>query len=58
MGSYRGHWEGDTLVVESTNFTNKTAFQGSSENMRLVERFTRLDNDTIRYQFKVEDPST
>jgi len=57
-GSSRGHWEGETLVVETTNFTNKTAFQGSSEKMRLVERFTRLAEDTIRYQFTVEDPAT
>ena len=57
-GSYRGHWEGETLVVETTNFTDKTAFQGSSENMRLIERFTRVADDTIRYQFTVEDPST
>ena len=57
-GSYLGHWEGETLVVESTNFTNKTAFQGSSENMRLTERFTRVAEDTIRYQFTVDDPAT
>src|SRR5207249_1959434 len=53
-----GRWDGDTLVVESTNFTDKTAFQGASENMRLTERFTRVDEDTIRYQFTVEDPAT
>jgi hypothetical protein len=58
MGSYRGRWEGDTLVVESTNFTDKTAFRGASENMRLTERFTRVADDTIRYQFTVDDPST
>ncbi len=58
MGSYRGRWEGDTLVVETTNFTDKTAFRGSSENMRLTERFTRVDEDTIHYQFTVDDPST
>jgi hypothetical protein len=58
MGSYRGRWEGETLVVETINFTDKTAFQGSSENMRLTERFTRVDADTIRYQFTVEDPAT
>ena len=58
MGSYRGHWEGETLVVETTNFTGKTAFQGSSENMRLIERFTRVAEDTILYQFTVEDPAT
>jgi hypothetical protein len=57
-GSSRGHWEGETLVVETTNFTNKTAFQGSSEKMRLIERFTRVAEDTIRYQFTVEDPAT
>lgn len=57
-GSSRGRWEGETLVVETTNFTDRTAFQGSSENMHLTERFTRLSNDTIRYQFTVEDPGT
>jgi hypothetical protein len=57
-GSYVGRWEGETLVIESTNFTNKTAFQGSSENMRLTERFTRVAEDTIRYQFTVDDPAT
>jgi len=57
-GSSRGRWEGETLVVETTNFTNKTAFQGSSEKMRLVERFTRVADDMIRYQFTVEDPAT
>jgi len=57
-GSYRGHWEGQTLVVETTNLTDKFAFQGASENMRLTERFTRMDEDTIRYQFTVEDPAT
>ena len=57
-GSSRGHWEGDTLVVETTNFNGKNAFQGSSENMRLTERFTRVDEDTISYQFTVDDPAT
>jgi hypothetical protein len=57
-GSYLGHWEGETLVVESTNFTDKTGFQGSSENMRLTERFTRVAEDVIRYQFTVDDPAT
>src|SRR5205814_1085576 len=58
MGSYTGRWEGDTLVVETTNFTDKTAFQGSSENMRLTERFTRVDENTVMYKFTVDDPST
>jgi hypothetical protein len=58
MGSYRGRWEGDTLVVETTNFTDKTAFRGSSQNMRLTERFTRVDEDTIVYRFTIDDPDT
>jgi len=58
MGSGRGHWDGDTLVVETTNFNGKNPFRGSSENMRLVERFTRVDENTIRYQFTVDDPDT
>ena len=57
-GSSRGRWEGETLVIETTNFTDRTAFQGSSEKMRLVERFTRVADDSIRYQFTVEDPAT
>ncbi|NOT28162.1 MAG: hypothetical protein HOP16_18935 [Acidobacteria bacterium] len=58
LGSSRGRWDGETLIVETANFTDKTAFQGSSENMRLTERFTRVDEDTIRYRFTVDDPST
>ena len=57
-GDSRGHWEGDTLVVETTNFTNKSAFRGTSENMRLIERFRRMDANTLLYQFTVEDPAT
>jgi len=57
-GSSRGRWEGQTLVIETTNLTDKFAFQGSSENMRLTERFTRMDAETLRYQFTVDDPST
>ena len=59
QGSYRGRWEGETLVVESKNFNGKSGFpQNASENMRMTERFTRVDPDTIRYQFTVDDPST
>jgi hypothetical protein len=58
MGDSRGHWEGDTLVVDTTNFTDKTAFRGSSQNLHVVERFRRADADTIMYQFTVDDPST
>jgi hypothetical protein len=57
MGDPRGHWEGDTLVVESTNFTSKTHFRGSDENLHLVERFSRTGPDTILYQFTVDDPT-
>ena len=58
MGDSRGHWEGDTLVVDTTNFTDRTAFRGSSENLHVVERFRRVDADTVLYQFTVDDPST
>jgi hypothetical protein len=57
-GSSTGRWDGETLVIETTNFTDKTSFQGSSEKMRLIERFTRVAEDTILYQFTVEDPAT
>ena len=57
-GDSRGHWEGDTLVVETTHLTNRTAFRGASENMRLTERFRRMDADTLLYQFTVDDPET
>jgi hypothetical protein len=58
MGDSVGRWEGDTLVVDTTNFTAKTQFQGSSENLHVVERFTRVDPKTILYRFTVDDPST
>src|SRR2546426_9875845 len=51
LGDSRGHWEGDTLVVETTNFNGKNPLRGSSENMRVIERFTRLAADTIQYRF-------
>jgi hypothetical protein len=57
-GDPRGHWEGNTLVVESTNFSSKTSFRGSGENLRLVERFTRTANDAMTYEFTVSDPTT
>jgi hypothetical protein len=57
-GDSRGRWDGDTLVVETTNFNGKNPLRGSSENMRIVERFTRVDPDTIDYRFTVEDEST
>jgi hypothetical protein len=57
-GSSRGHWEGDTLVVETTNFRTETDFRGTSKNMRLTERFTRIAPDILLYQFTVNDPET
>ncbi|MBV8843388.1 MAG: hypothetical protein JO307_11310 [Bryobacterales bacterium] len=57
LGDSRGHWEGDTLVVDTTNFSNKTNFRGADENLHLIERFTRTGPDTVVYQFTVEDPS-
>jgi hypothetical protein len=58
LGDSRGHWEGDTLVVDTVNFTDKTSFRGSGANLHLVERFTRLDADTLEYRFTVDDPTT
>jgi hypothetical protein len=58
MGDSVGHWEGDTLVVDTTNFTAKTQFRGSGENLHVVERFTRVDPNTLLYRFTVDDPST
>jgi hypothetical protein len=58
MGDSVGRWEGDTLVVETTNFTNKTRFRGSSENMKVIERIRRIDDGTILYRFTIEDPAT
>ena len=67
-GDARGHWEGDTLVVDTTNFTSETNFRGSpqttrqdiyaSDALHVVERFTPIDANTIRYQFTVDDPKT
>jgi len=57
MGDSIGHWEGDTLVVETTNFTGKTRYSGSGENLKVTERFSRLDDDTLLYRFTIDDPS-
>src|SRR5262247_3372800 len=58
QGDSVGHWEGNTLVVDTTNFTNQTAYRGSSEKLHLIERFTRTADDMMTYQFTVEDPAT
>jgi len=57
-GNSRGRWEGKTLVVDVTNFSPKTYFQGSYENLHLVERWTRLDANTIEYAVTIDDPTT
>jgi hypothetical protein len=58
LGDSIGHWEGDTLVVDTTNFTDQTRFRGSSENLHVIERFTRVDPNTILYRVTIDDPST
>ena len=61
LGDSRGHWEGNTLVVETTNFFDPkpaTNFQGSTDQLQLVERFTRVGPNTMRYQYTVTDPKT
>ena len=57
-GDSRGRWEGDTLVVETINFRRETSLQGSTADTRLVERFRRIGDDTIRYEFLVSDPNS
>ncbi len=64
MGDSRGRFEGDALVIETTNFTDRTGLGGNgngalhSEGLRLVERLHRVDGDTVRYEFTVHDPET
>ena len=57
LGDSRGRWEGDTLVVETTNFTDRTSFRGSDQNLRVIERLTRPDADTLIYEFTIDDPT-
>jgi hypothetical protein len=56
MGDSIGHWEGETLVVETTNFTDHESFRGATRDARVIERFTRVAPDKIHYRFTVEDP--
>ena len=58
LGDSIGRWEGDTLVVETTNFTNKTNYRGAGENLRLVERFTRTAPGILTYRVTIDDPTT
>jgi hypothetical protein len=57
LGDSRGHWEGGTLVVETTNFSDKNSFHGSDSQMKLIEKFTRTGPDSIMYEFTVQDPT-
>ncbi len=57
LGDSVGHWEGDTLVVDTTNFTDNPSLGGASRNLHVVERFSRLDADTLLYGFTVDDPT-
>ena len=54
-GDSRGHWEGETLVIETANFSPKFLFRGSGQNLRLVERYTRVDEDTLDYEVTIDD---
>jgi hypothetical protein len=56
-GDSRGHWEGNTLVVDTTNFSPKSNFRGANQNLHLVERFTRVGPDTLHYEVTVDDPT-
>ena len=58
MGDSVGHWEGDTLVVDTTNFTDKTRFRGASEDLHVIERFTRVAPNALLYRFTIDDPAT
>src|SRR5215469_3323675 len=58
MGDSVGRWEGDTLVIDTTNFTDKTRFRGSTENLHVVERISRIDDKTLLYRFTIDDPQT
>src|SRR4051812_20155148 len=58
LGDPRGRWEGRTLVVETTNFTDRRPFRGSGDHLHVTERFTRYDKDTLLYQFTVDDPES
>jgi hypothetical protein len=57
-GDSVGRWDGDTLVVDTSNFSQETGFRGASKDLHLVERFTRVDANTLRYEFTVDDPAT
>ena len=57
LGNSHGRWEGDTLVIETTNFDGRVLFRGSAENMKLTERYTRVGSNILEYEFTVDDPT-
>ena len=57
-GDSRGRWEGDTLVIETSHFNDQRRWRGTTRNMTLVERLTRVDADTLAYEYTVDDPET
>jgi hypothetical protein len=58
LGDSRAHWEGDTLVIDTTNYSERTNFRGATDSLHVVERLSRVDENTLLYQFTVEDPKT
>jgi len=58
LGDSVGHWEGDTLVVDTTNFTDKTRYRGATQDLHVIERFTRADDKSLLYRFTIDDPNT
>jgi hypothetical protein len=58
FGDSRGRWEGSTLVVDVTNFSPKNSYRGSGDALHLIERFTRVDGTTMRYEVTIDDPGT
>lgn len=56
LGASRGRWDGETLVVETTNFTDATSFRGSDEHLRVIERFTLSGPDALLYEFTIDNP--
>ena len=58
LGDSRGRWEDRTLVVDTTNFNDRRRFRGATSQLHLIERFTRIDADTIQYRLTVTDPAT
>ena len=57
-GDSRGHWEGDTLVIETTNYSSKTNFRGASDNLHVIERLTRVGSKMLNYEVTITDPTT